>query len=98
MDKKLTRLRHSAAHILAQAVLRLYPSTKIGLGPAIEDGFYYDFDKKNGFQQEDLKKIEKEMKKIIGANYRIKPHKPTKKELNLFLKKQPSCYYLVQRF
>jgi len=57
--------RHSASHILAQAVQRLFPGTKLGIGPAIEDGYYYDFDSKHKFSPEDLEKIEKEMDKII---------------------------------
>jgi threonyl-tRNA synthetase len=61
-------LRHSCAHVLAQAVLQLYPDAKIGIGPAIVDGFYYDFDVKTPFTPKDLSRIEKEMKKIIARN------------------------------
>lgn len=57
--------RHTASHILAQAVKRLYPDVKLAIGPAIDDGFYYDFDTKESFLPEDLTKIEEEMKKII---------------------------------
>ena len=57
--------RHSAAHILAQAVKRLYPDVKLTIGPSIEDGFYYDFDAKEPFTPEDLKRIEQEMKRIV---------------------------------
>ncbi|MBO8129374.1 MAG: threonine--tRNA ligase [Peptococcaceae bacterium] len=57
--------RHSTAHILAQAVKRLYPDAKLAIGPAIADGFYYDFDVEEPFTREDLAKIEDEMKKII---------------------------------
>ena len=57
--------RHTTAHIMAQAVKRLWPDTKCSIGPAIEDGFYYDFDKEGGFTNEDLKSIEAEMKKIV---------------------------------
>ena len=55
----LYRLRHSASHVLAQAVLDLYPGTKLAIGPVIDEGFYYDFDSKTAFQDEDLPKIEK---------------------------------------
>jgi threonyl-tRNA synthetase len=65
---KLEKIRHSASHILAQAVLKLYPDTKLGIGPAIDDGFYYDFEFSTPIEEEDLKKIEKEMKKIIKKN------------------------------
>ena len=58
-------LRHTASHILAQAVKRLYPNTKLAIGPAIENGFYYDFDTEVPFTNDDLSKIEKEMKKIF---------------------------------
>ena len=57
--------RHTASHVLAQAVKRLYPEAKLAIGPAIEDGFYYDFDREGGFTPEDLEKLEAEMKKII---------------------------------
>ncbi len=57
--------RHTAAHILAQAVRRLFPGVKLAIGPAIEEGFYYDFDKEGAFSLEDLEKIEEEMKRII---------------------------------
>lgn len=56
---------HTASHVLAQAVKRLYPSTKLAIGPAIDNGFYYDFDVETPFGPEDLDKIEKEMKKIV---------------------------------
>ncbi|MEC9451399.1 MAG: threonine--tRNA ligase [Chloroflexota bacterium] len=59
------KIRHSAAHIMAEAVINLFPGTKIGMGPPTENGFYYDFDCPKALSQEDLKIIEKEMKKII---------------------------------
>ena len=57
--------RHTASHILAQAVKRLYPEVKLAIGPAIEDGFYYDFDTDKPFSHDDFEKIEAEMKKIV---------------------------------
>lgn len=62
---------HTASHILAQAVKRLYPDAKLTIGPAIEDGFYYDIDRDEPFTQEDLPKIEAEMQKIVSANYKL---------------------------
>ena len=56
---------HTASHIMAQAVKRLYPNVKLTIGPAIEDGFYYDFDTETPFAPDDLEKIESEMKKIV---------------------------------
>ena len=64
-DEGKKAFRHTASHILAQAVKRLYPEAKLAIGPAIEDGFYYDFDLGKSFTPDDLAKIEAEMKKII---------------------------------
>jgi len=64
----LYRLRHSASHVLAQAVLDLYPGTKLAIGPVIDEGFYYDFDSKTAFQDEDLPKIEKRMREIVNQH------------------------------
>ena len=63
--------RHTASHIMAQAVKRLYPDVKLAIGPAIDDGFYYDFDKAEAFSAEELADIEKEMKKIVKENIKI---------------------------
>ena len=70
---ELRAIRHTASHVLAQAVKRLYPETKLAIGPAIDDGFYYDFDREGGFTPEDLEKLEAEMKKIIKENIPLKP-------------------------
>lgn len=56
---------HTTSHIMAQAIKRLYPDTKLAIGPSIENGFYYDVDRETPFAAEDLEKIEKEMKKIV---------------------------------
>jgi threonyl-tRNA synthetase len=64
-------LRHSTAHVLAQAVLRLYPGAKYAIGPPIDDGFYYDFEVESPFTPEDLERIETEMKKIVADNQRF---------------------------
>ncbi len=61
----LDKLRHSCSHVMAQAVKELWPDIKVTIGPAIENGFYYDFDRKEPFTDEDLKKIEKAMRRII---------------------------------
>ena len=68
---ELQTIRHSAAHILAQAVKRLYPETKLAIGPAIENGFYYDMDSPVVFTPETLETIEKEMQKIVKENLKI---------------------------
>jgi threonyl-tRNA synthetase len=69
--KDLQTLRHSASHLLAHAVKRLFPAAKLGIGPAIENGFYYDFDFAERFSEEDLKAIEKEMEKIKAERFEI---------------------------
>ena len=68
-DSLLYRIRHSTAHVMAQAVLELFPSAKIAIGPAIEDGFYYDFDLPRTLTPEDLAEIEKRMKQIIRGKH-----------------------------
>jgi len=76
MDKELEKIRHSASHILATAVKHLYPKAKLGIGPAIEDGFYYDFDDLK-ITEDSLKSIEQGMKKIIKQDLKF-----TKKEVS----------------
>ena len=63
--------RHTASHIMAQAVKHIWPEAKLAIGPAIENGFYYDFDLEHKFTEEDFLKIQKEMKKIVQANYKL---------------------------
>mgnify|MGYP000883140674 CR=1 FL=1 len=71
-EKGIEIIRHSAAHIMAQAVQRLFPNTKVTIGPVIENGFFYDFDPEKPFTEEDLAKIEEEMAKIVKENYEFK--------------------------
>ena len=70
-EKELETLRHSTSHVMAQAVKRLFPDVKVAIGPAIENGFYYDFDKAEPFTQDDLGLIEEEMAKIIKEDLPI---------------------------
>ena len=65
---ELDKLRHSCSHVMAQAVQELWPQVKVTIGPAIENGFYYDFAKEEAFSTQDLRKIEKRMHRIIGKN------------------------------
>jgi threonyl-tRNA synthetase len=67
-SRDIDKLRHTTAHVMAQAVQELWPDVKVTIGPAIESGFYYDFDKKEPFADEDLRKIEKTMHRIINKN------------------------------
>ncbi|MCQ2052986.1 MAG: threonine--tRNA ligase [archaeon] len=71
---ELKVIRHTASHVMAQAVKRLFPDTKLAIGPAIDDGFYYDFDKEGGFKPEDLESIEIEMKNIIKENLKLETY------------------------
>ena len=64
--RDIDKLRHTCAHVMAQAVQELWPEVKVTIGPAIESGFYYDFDRKDPFTEEDLKSIQKQMYKIIN--------------------------------
>lgn len=80
-------LRHSCAHILAAAVKELYPSVKLGIGPAISDGFYYDFGGKTPFTPEELAKIEKRMQKIIEKDYRFEKEILSRPEARKLFKK-----------
>ena len=68
-NEKLDIIRHSAAHVMAEAVLKLFPGSKIAIGPAIDTGFYYDFDLSRPITNEDLPEIEKEMRRIISGNH-----------------------------
>jgi len=70
-EEKLESMRHSLSHILAQAVLELYPDTKLAIGPAIDTGFYYDFDTEHTFSPEDLPKIEQKMQEIIKEDQKF---------------------------
>ena len=84
-DEALEILRHSASHLLAQAVLQLYPGTKIGVGPAIENGFYYDFHREEPFTPEDLEKIEKRMQELSRKDIEIRREIwPREKAINYF--------------
>ena len=71
VEDGLSVLRHTTSHVLAQAVKRLYPETKLAIGPSIADGFYYDMDREGGFTDADLEKIEAEMKKIVKENLKL---------------------------
>ena len=85
-------IRHTAAHVLAQAVKRLYPETKLSIGPAIDDGFYYDFDRDGGFTPEDLPKLEAEMKKIVKENLKLETYTLPREEAIDFLKSKGEDY------
>jgi len=85
----LNVLRHSTAHVLAQAVQEVFPQTKLGIGPPIRDGFYYDFDPTQPFTPSDLEKLESAMRKIIKAGQRFKRRVTNEKDALLELKNEP---------
>jgi threonyl-tRNA synthetase len=88
----LDRLRHSCAHVLATAVLRLWPDTKLDIGPPTEEGFYYDFDLKHRFSPEDFVAIESEMKKVIKENQKFERSIKTREEAIALFDKQDQKY------
>ncbi len=91
----LNILRHSAAHVLAQAVQRINPETTLGIGPPITDGFYYDFDPKQPFTPEDLKAIEKEMQRIVKQGQRFVRRVVTEDEARAELANEPYKLELI---
>ena len=91
-EDELSVLRHTASHVMAQAVLRLFPGTKLAIGPAIDDGFYYDFDKEGGFTPEDLDAIEAEMKKIVKENLKIETYTLPRSEAIEYMKGRGEIY------
>ncbi len=91
-EDELSVLRHTASHVMAQAVLRLFPGTKLAIGPAIADGFYYDFDREGGFTPEDLDAIEAEMKKIVKENLKIETYTLPRSEAIEYMKGRGEIY------
>ncbi len=89
----LETMRHSAAHVMAAAVKRLYPGAKFGIGPAIEDGFYYDFDLPS-LKDEDLEKVEKEMRKVAAEGLEFKRVEVPKEEAIRRMKEEGQDYKL----
>jgi len=97
MAKKIEKIRHSLAHILAMSVQELYPGVKFGIGPAIENGFYYDFDfGKASISEKDLKKIEVRMRKLIQGEIKFKKKRISKKEAQKIFKDQPYKLDLIK--
>ena len=85
-------LRHTASHVLAQAVKKLYPNTKLAIGPAIDNGFYYDFDVEKPFTVEDLKAIEKEMARIVKKNDRLERFELPREEAVALMQEKDEPY------
>ncbi len=89
MEEKVEKIRHGAAHLLAQAVKQLYPEVKFGIGPVIENGFYYDFLRKEAFTPEDLKNISKRMKELVRKGIAIEKKDLKEDDLEDYLKNEP---------
>ena len=93
-DDALTTLRHTTSHVMAQAVKRLFPTAKLGIGPAIEDGFYYDFDVEDSFSEADLARIAEEMERIIAEDLPIVRKELPLDETRALLAEQGETYKL----
>ncbi len=94
----LARMRHSCAHVMAQAVLELFPGAKLGIGPAIADGFYYDFDLPRPLTPEDLERIERRMEEIKAAAYPFVRRVVTREEAYELFRDQPYKLELLAEF
>lgn len=91
---ELSTLRHSCSHVMAEAVKELWPEVRLGIGPSIEDGFYYDFDKKEPFTDEDLGRIEQKMREIIQRNEPFLREELSKQQALELFKKQGEPFKL----
>ena len=91
-EKGKGAFRHTASHIMAQAIKRLYPETKLAIGPSIAEGFYYDVDRETPFTAEDLEKIEDEMKKIVKENLEIKRYTMPRDEAIAYFQEKEEPY------
>jgi threonyl-tRNA synthetase len=94
-DTELYRIRHSAAHVMAEAVLELFPEAKYTIGPPIENGFYYDFDLPRPLTPEDLERIEKRMRQIIAGHYKFVRRVVDAEEARQIFKDQPYKLELI---
>jgi len=96
MSHPVETVRHSLSHVMAEAVVKLYPGTKVAIGPAIEDGFYYDFQLPSPIQPDDLPAIEKEMRRIISANVPFKRVEVSKAEAKAMFADEPFKLELIE--
>ncbi len=98
MSDNIEKLRHSTSHIMADAVMKLYDNVKIGIGPAIDNGFYYDFDIEDKISEDDLPKIEEKMAEIIHKGHEFKKEVVSRKEALEIFKDQPCKKELINEF
>ncbi len=94
-EEKLYRIRHSLAHIMAEAVLEMFPEGKVAIGPPIDTGFYYDFDLPRPLTPEDLEKIEKRMRQIIAGRYKFERREISEEDAKELFKDQPYKLELI---
>ena len=97
-EDRLYRMRHSAAHIMAQAVCEMFPETKLAIGPPIETGFYYDFDLPRPATPEDLEKIEARMREVVAADVEFRESRASKDEARKTFADQPFKLDLIESF
>jgi threonyl-tRNA synthetase len=95
-EEQILKIRHSTAHVMAEAVMEMFPGTKIAIGPAIEDGFYYDFDLPEPLKAEDLEKIEKRMREIIAGKYPFSRQVVSRQEAMKMFSDQPYKLELIR--
>src|SRR4030043_2428625 len=94
-DSELYQIRHSAAHVMAEAVIEMFPEAKYTIGPPIENGFYYDFDLPRPLTPEDLAKIEKRMRQIIAVHHKFVRQVVSADEARQIFKDQPHNLELI---
>ncbi|HEO64120.1 MAG TPA: threonine--tRNA ligase, partial [Candidatus Omnitrophica bacterium] len=92
MEDEILKLRHSAAHVMADAVKQLFPQAKLGIGPAIDNGFYYDFDLDYNLSPEDFIKIEQKMSEIIKQGHTFVKKVVTREEACKIFKQRQEPY------
>ncbi len=95
-EKELEKLRHSCAHVMAEAVLEMFPEAKLGIGPAIENGFYYDFDLPRSLTPDDLREIEARMRRIIRGNHPFVRREVSREEAKKLFSDQPYKLELIE--
>jgi threonyl-tRNA synthetase len=95
MSQQIEKIRHSLSHILALAVQKLYPGVKFGIGPAIDNGFYYDFQFPEEFSAEELPKVEEKMKELLHQKISFEKESVSKKEAKKIFSGQPFKLELI---
>lgn len=95
-EKQIQKVRHSLAHIMASAVLEFWPKTKLGIGPAVENGFYYDMQLPKPLEEKDLEKIEQRMKELVAQKIKFEKQNITKRRAKKLFAIQPYKLELIK--